>query len=127
MLKKHWKLVGIMVMVVAGLALCIGAVANKQVAEQAKTLSVDQVPAAVKATILEQAGTGTVKEIELETEDGQVIYEAEVVIDGQEKDVKVAADGTVLSQKVDDDDEEDEADDDEGDDDDDDDDEDEDD
>jgi len=115
MLKKHWKLVGIMVMVVAGLALCIGAVANKQVAEQAKTLSVDQVPAAVKATILAQGGT--IEEIEMKTEDGQTVYEAEVVIDGQEKDVKVAADGTVLSQKVDDDDEEDEADDDEGDDD----------
>ncbi|MCJ7674535.1 MAG: PepSY domain-containing protein [Sedimentisphaerales bacterium] len=117
MLKKHWKLVGIMVMVVAGLALCIGAVANKQVAEQAKTLSVDQVPDAVKATI--QAQSGTIQEIEMETENGQTVYEAEVVIDGQEKDVKVAADGTVLSQKVDDDDEEDEADDDEGDDDDD--------
>lgn len=115
MLKKHWKLVGIMVMVVAGLALCIGAVANKQVAEQAKTLSVDQVPDAVKGTI--QAQGGTIQEIEIETENGQTVYEAEVVIDGQEKDVKIAADGTVLSQKVDDDDEEDEADDDEGDDD----------
>lgn len=115
MLKKHWKLVGLMVMVFAGLALCIGAVASKQTAEQEKGIWLDHAPDAVKATILAQGGT--IEEIEMETEDGQTVYEAEVVIDGQEKDVKVAADGTVLSQKVDDDDEEDEADDDEGDDD----------
>ncbi len=101
MLKKHWKSVGLMA--VAGLALCIvGAVAVNQTSEQEQEVSIEQVPAAVKATILAQGGT--IEEIEAETENGQTVYEAELIIDGQEVEIEVAADGTLLSRKVDDDD-----------------------
>jgi len=79
--------------------------------EDEELVSIDQVPAAVKATILAEAGTGTIKEIEIENEDGQTIYDADVIIDGQEVEIKVSADGILLSKKVEDDDE-DEADDD---------------
>ncbi len=34
MLKKHWKLAGLTAIVVAGLALCVGAVAVKQIQEK---------------------------------------------------------------------------------------------
>ena len=74
-------------------------------------VSIDDVPAAVKATILANAGDGTVKEIERETEDGKAVYEAEVIIDGQEVEIKVADDGTLLSKEVDDDDDDDDDDD----------------
>ena len=106
MLKKHWKPFSLIVMVFAGLALSIGAVALKKTAEQEKEVSIDQVPDAVKATILAQGGT--IKEIEMETKNGQTVYEADVIIDGQKIEVKVAADGTLLGKKVDDDDDEDE-------------------
>jgi len=102
MVKKHWKLITLMV--VAGLALCVGAVTTTQIAEKEERVSIDQVPAAVKATILAEAGTGTIKEIELGNEDGQAIYEADVVIDGQEVEIKVAADGTLLGKEDDDED-----------------------
>ena len=102
MLKKHWKLIGLLV--VAGLALCIGAVATKQTAEQEQEVSIQQVPAAVKATILAEAKGGTIEEIEVETGNGQTVYEAEAIIDGQEVDIKVAADGTLLSKEAEDDD-----------------------
>jgi len=75
-------------------------------------VSIDQVPAAVKATILKEAQGGTIKEIERENEDGRIIYEAEVIIDGQEVEIEVAADGTLLSKEVEDDDDEDDDDDD---------------
>jgi uncharacterized membrane protein YkoI len=106
MVKKYWKL--IVVMVVAGLALCIGAVATKQIAEQEQEVSIDQVPEAVKATILAEAKGGTIQEIEMETENGQTVYEAEVIIDGQETDIEVAANGTLLGKEAENDEDEDE-------------------
>ncbi len=81
--------------------------------EDEELVSIDQVPAAVKATILAEAGTGTIKEIEKENENGQIIYEAEVIIDGQEIEIKVSADGTLLGKEVEDDDDDDDEDDDE--------------
>jgi len=75
--------------------------------EDEEQVSIDQVPAAVKATILEEAQGGTIEEIERETEDGKTVYEAEVIINGEEVEIEVAADGTLLSKKVEDDDDED--------------------
>ena len=109
-LKKHWKL--ICLMAVACLAVCIGAVATMQVVDKEKEVSIQEVPAAVKATLLAQAGGGTIAEIEMGTENGRTVYEADVIIDGKEVEIQVAPDGTLLSTKVEDDD----GDDDEGDD-----------
>ncbi len=72
--------------------------------EDEQQLSIDEVPAAVKATILVEANGGTIKEIERENEDGQTVYEAEVVIDGQEVEIKVAEDGRLLGKELEDDD-----------------------
>jgi uncharacterized membrane protein YkoI len=52
------------------------------------------------STILAEAKGRTIDEIEMETEDGRTIYEAEVIMDGQETDIKVAADGTLLGKEV---------------------------
>ena len=73
-------------------------------------VTLDEVPAAVKATILAQAQGGTIEEIERETEDGQVVYEAEVEINGKEYEIEVAADGTLLDIEEDDDDDDDDDD-----------------
>ncbi len=66
-------------------------------------VTLDQVPAAVKATILREAGAAKITEIEREVEDGKVVYEAEVLIDGKEFDIEVAADGALLGKEVEDD------------------------
>ena len=97
---------------VAGLALAIAAVATQDMVEDEREVPIEEVPAAVMTTILAQAEGADIGEIEMETEDGQVVYEAEVIIDGQEVDIEVAADGTLLGKEVEDDDD-DEADDDE--------------
>lgn len=65
--------------------------------ENEVVVSIDQVPDAVKATIMTKAQGGDVKKIELESKDGKAIYEAEVMIDGQKLEFKVAPDGAVLS------------------------------
>jgi uncharacterized membrane protein YkoI len=78
--------------------------------EDEEKVSIDEVPAAVQSTILKEAAGGTIKEIERETEDGKTIYEAEVIINGQEVEIKVAADGTLLGKKAEDGDDEDDDD-----------------
>jgi len=104
MLKQHWKLISLMA--VACLAVCIGAVATIQTVDQEKQVSIDQVPAAVKATILAQGST--INEIEEEVVNGQTIYEAEVIVEGREVDIRMTANGTLLGTETEDDDEVDE-------------------
>jgi uncharacterized membrane protein YkoI len=65
-------------------------------------VSMDQVPPAVKATILSQAGTGTVEEIEQETKDGKTVYGADLIIDGKKFEIKVSSDGKLIDKQAED-------------------------
>ena len=64
--------------------------------EHEEEVTLDQVPAAVKATILKEAAGAKIREIERETKDGKTVYEAEFLVDGKEVEVKIAPDGTLL-------------------------------
>jgi uncharacterized membrane protein YkoI len=108
MLRKHWKLSGVIVVALAGLTLSIGALAGRQVAQQEKKVSMDQVPDAVKATLLSQGGT--VEGIDMETEDGRTVYEADVTVDGRKIEMKLTADGSLISKEADDEDNDEEGD-----------------
>jgi len=72
--------------------------------EGEEQVSINDVPKAVKATILEHANGGRIEKIERENEDGKTIYEAEVIIDGKEFELKVARNGKLLSKEADDED-----------------------
>lgn len=61
-------------------------------------------PEAVRATLEKEAPGATIEEIEMEEEDGKVVYEIEVEIDGKEIELEIAADGTLLEKEVDDED-----------------------
>ena len=61
--------------------------------------------------LLKEANGAEIREIERETENGKVVYEAEWLVDGREFEIEVAEDGTVLEREFDDD-EDDEDDDD---------------
>ena len=100
MAQKHKKLIGIVVIV--GVLITAAAFAGISYYEQEITL--DQVPAAAQATILKEAGDGTIKKIERELELGQIIYEATVVIDGKRIEIEVASDGTLQIEDENDDD-----------------------
>jgi hypothetical protein len=90
--------------------------------EREESVALDQLPAAVRATILREAGDGIILEIVRELEGGRMIYEAEILCDGvQIVEVEVSADGRVLEREArgvheEDDEDEDDGDDDEGDD-----------
>ena len=108
---KRKNVVLVAVLVIAGVVVGIGAVATTRMANEDILVSIDAVPALVRATILAEAQGNAIQEIEMETADGQTVYEAEVVIDGQETDILVAADGTLLGTEVDDEDDDEDEDD----------------
>ena len=53
--------------------------------------------------IIDRLRTITIDEIEKETENGKVVYEAEITKDGKTCEVEVAEDGTLLESEADDD------------------------
>jgi len=59
-------------------------------------LTLDQLPTAVRATIEQHAGQGKIVEVERETEHGQIVYEAEVRVDGKKVEIVVAENGKLL-------------------------------
>ena len=63
-------------------------------------VTLEQVPAAVKATILKESAGGKITEIEREMKNGKTVYEAEFILNGDEIEIKVAPDGTLLGRKV---------------------------
>jgi hypothetical protein len=65
-------------------------------------VSIDKVPAAVKAAILSEAGKGTVEEIEQENKDGKTIYGADITVDGKKFEIKVSADGKIIDKQAED-------------------------
>lgn len=69
--------------------------------EKERTVSLDQVPAKVKSTILKAAGDQPIKEVEEVTEDGKTYYEADWMQDGKEVEVKVAPNGKLLGREKD--------------------------
>jgi len=98
-MRKNWKLISLLI--AAGLALCIEAVASKQTAEQEKEVSLEQVPEAVKATILAEAKGGTIDEIEMKTANGQTVYEVQVVVDGEKiLELQIAEAGALLKKEL---------------------------
>lgn len=70
--------------------------------EHEEQVTLDQVPAAVKATILKESAGGKITEIERETKNGKTVYEAEFLLNGKEIEVKIAPDGTLLGREVED-------------------------
>jgi hypothetical protein len=75
-------------------------------------VKLEDCPAAVQKTIKENANGGKIVEVEKDVaKDGTVSYEAEIkTADGKERDIVVAADGTLI--KIEDEDEDDDEDDD---------------
>ena len=98
------------------LLFAVGAIALLVFADDEQTMSLSQVPDAVRTTIEQQSAGAEIQEIELEDEDGKQIYEVEVIRDGKEVEFKVAPDGTFLGYEEEDDDDDDEEDDDDDDD-----------
>ena len=96
-----------LVAVLVGLLVTLSATAE-QGKKTEKDVTLDQVPAAVKETIVKEAGANKITEIEEVSADGKVVYyEAEWKADGKEIEIKVAPDGKLLKKEIEDDDDDD--------------------
>ena len=61
-----------------------------------RDVTLDELPPAVKAVILEAAGAHKIRELEEVTRPDGIVYEAEWLVDEKEFEIEVTADGTVL-------------------------------
>jgi hypothetical protein len=66
-------------------------------------VTMDQLPAPVKTTIVREAEGGTIGDVDQETKHDKLVYEADATIGGAPYEIKVSDDGTLLSKKLDDD------------------------
>ena len=69
-------------------------------AQEGQKVTREQLPEAVKATLDKEAKGGKVEDIEKQTLDGKVIYEADVILGGKEWEIRIAADGTLVGKKL---------------------------
>ena len=83
-------------------AICVFTLAAWAGDEHEEQVTLEEVPAAVKATILKESAGGKITEIERETQNGKTTYEAEFLLDGREIEIEIAPDGTLLSREVED-------------------------
>ncbi len=67
---------------------CLGAAAEKKIERSA-------LPAAVQKTADAQAQGATVKGYSVDRENGETLYEAEMIVDGHSRDIEIAKDGTL--------------------------------
>jgi hypothetical protein len=65
-------------------------------------IAFNQLPAAVQKMLTKESDGNTIKDADQETKDGKTTYEADVVINGTNYEIVVAADGTLISKKIDD-------------------------
>jgi uncharacterized membrane protein YkoI len=64
-------------------------------------MSIDQVPAPARAALMREAGGATIKTVDKEESNGKVIYETDVMMNGKNWEIKVDADGKLVSKKLD--------------------------
>jgi hypothetical protein len=64
-------------------------------------MSLEQVPAATRETLVREAHGATIKTVDQEQMNGKTIYETDVMQGGKNWEIKVGADGKLISKKVD--------------------------
>ena len=63
-------------------------------------VKLEDCPQTVQDTLKKEAGSGTIKAIVKENENGKTIYSADVVIDGKTHEINVAEDGKLISNDI---------------------------
>jgi uncharacterized membrane protein YkoI len=80
----------------AGMAMAAGMATLAAAGGHEDLVTLAQTPPAVQLTIQQHATALDIKKIDMEIEDGQVVYSVEIVKDGKETELEVAADGTLM-------------------------------
>lgn len=72
---------------------------NEQTHPQQK-VTMDELPAAVKATVQRESQGKTVESMAKEQQNGKTVYEIEVVSNGKEQEIKISEAGKVLKRSA---------------------------
>lgn len=91
-----WLATGAVVALVAVLIGSMHYLSDKEEAGRGEKIALAQLPPAVKATFEKESQGGTLQETEKITDGGKTVYGAEILANGEEKEVIVAEDGRVL-------------------------------
>ena len=104
---KRWILMASLAIAAGGLITmqaCATAptMAKAEMAKEADEVKVklEDCPKAVQETLKKEIGDGKIEDIAMEKEDGKVIYEADAEIGGKDYEIKVSADGRLISKKL---------------------------
>lgn len=91
--------IALLFVLVLCLSLAAVGVANKcsKGEDQDQPLTIEQLPAAVRATLEAQAQGNPIEDIEKETEDGVTFYSADIIQGDKKLGVEIAEDGTLLN------------------------------
>jgi len=81
-------------------ALCVSSVRINGADEPAKTVALEKVPVAARKTIQEEAGHAAIGKIQTGEEDGKQTYTVSLGEGGHDRQLTVAADGTLLSKDL---------------------------
>lgn len=65
-------------------------------------MSINDVPAPVRATLMKEADGATIKTVDKEEVKGKTVYETDVISGGTNWEIRVDSNGTLISKKVDD-------------------------
>ena len=77
--------------------------------EDAVAIKFSECPLAVQKTLTREARGAKIETVDLESEDGRVVFEADVTIDGKNYEILVAPNGALIAKKLDEDEEENEV------------------
>ena len=66
------------------------------VSSQERKIKRSELPSAVENTVAAQSAGATIRGFSTEKENGQTIYEAEMMVNGHSKDVSMTADGSIV-------------------------------
>jgi hypothetical protein len=68
--------------------------------KQQQEVTIDQIPAPVKATVHRESAGGVVQQVQKETKQGKIKYDIDIAKGGQKIGLKVAEDGSILERKT---------------------------
>lgn len=79
---------------------CASSHAEREDEDEVK-MAIADVPAPVRETLTREAKNNAITTVDRETDDGKTIYEADVMLDGKNWEIKVDPAGKLLSKKID--------------------------
>jgi hypothetical protein len=100
------KLAGWMLTLAVGFGGSFAVFAFEKEKEDAVAIKFSECPAAVQKTLTREARGAKIDKVDLESDDGRVVFEADVVIDGKNYEILVAPNGALIAKKLDEDEEE---------------------